>query len=215
MISRIFSLLLLLTICSPAMGFSVRTEHWNEDVVLHDGRTIKVERNVEWTFRIASGDAGSGFALFKNWPDRYWLKFTHPITQKAIEWQGEQFFDPVLLGLVDDVPYLVILGQPDKKTEKIYGCPELPYIFLKYEKGVWGKWVPIPVDQAPDSLRDANLSPNFNHRIKSGAKLSRNDVLWNIQEVEGSSGGFFQSKIPRGYEEWFYGGDVPPNLSSA
>ena len=155
---RILVVMFLGGACSPAMAFSVRTESWTEDVVLHDGRQIKVEREVDWTFRIASGDAGSGFQLFKNWPDRFWLKFKHPDTHETIKWQGEQHYNPVLLDIVDGIPYLVVYGSGSKETEAVYGCPELPYTYLKYESGFFGKWSPVPVEKAPNVLQDANLS---------------------------------------------------------
>jgi hypothetical protein len=203
MISRIVSLLLLLTVCSSAMGFSVRTESWSEDVVLHDGKTIKVEREVEWTFRVSSGDAGSGFALFKNWPDRFWLKFTHPDTQKTIKWQGEQHFRPVLLDIVNGVPYLVVYGHSTKETESIYGCPELPYIYLQYDLKNRGKWNAIPQDKAPEILKNANLAPEYpDSREKK--HLSADDVQRMMPRVENSSAHNFQKIIPRTYNEWRY-----------
>ena len=124
-----------------ASAYATRTESWDEEALLHDGRLIKVSREVDYTLQILSGDSGSpGF--MKSWPDKFWLKFKNPDTQETVKWQGEQYFNPVLLDIIDGVPYLVVSGRPDKKTEKIYGCPELPFIYLKYEKGFFGKWVP-------------------------------------------------------------------------
>jgi len=90
-------------------------------------------------------------------------------------------YTPVLLDIVNGVPYLIVNGFTSKETEAIYGCPELPYFYLRYESGFFGKWVPIPVEKAPDVLRISNLS-----------QPSRND------------GWFFQRVIPRSYEEWNY-----------
>lgn len=222
MISRIVALLLLCTTCSIAWGFSSRTEHWSEDVALHDGRLIRVEREVDWTTRIVLTDSFFGLPTLphvsRSWPDKFWLKFKHPDTHEMIKWQGEQYFNPVLLDIVDGVPYLVVYGRPDTSTEKIYGCPELPYIFLKYEKEVGGKWTPIPVEQAPSVLRDANLSPDYPdfpeymdqhdetmHQMKEGRSsrdLTRDQVLMNIKAEERSSGGQIQAKIPRDYDDW-------------
>lgn len=217
-IGRSVVLVVLLTLSSTASGFSVRTESWSEDALLHDGRIIKVSREVGYTFQLFYGGGGSP-GMFGSWPDRFWLKFKHPDTHETIKWQGEQYFDPVLLEIVDEVPYLVIHGRPDKSTEKIYGCPELPYIFLKYEKGFMGKWTPITAEQAPDVLQDANLSPDYPdfprqmdqhdeamyeiYNGRSSRDLSRDQVLMNIRKVEGSSEGNFQAKIPRSYDDWY------------
>lgn len=217
-IFRCAVLLVLITLSATASGISVRTESWKEDALLHDGRIVKVNREVGYTFQLFYGDGGSP-GMFGWWPDKFGLKFEHPDTHKTVKWQGEQYFDPVLLDIVDGVPYLVVHGRPDKSMEKIYGCPELPYIFLKYEKGFIGKWTPIPVEQAPSALQDANLSPDypdFPQHMDQGditryemiydrpyRDLSRDQVLINIRDVEGSSGGGFQAKIPRGYDSWY------------
>lgn len=150
-------LLLLLTLSANLFA---QTENWSEDALLHDGRIIKVNREVSYTTSFSRD------SFLKSWPDKFSFEFEHPDTKKNIKWWGEQYFEPVLLDIVDGVPYLVVYGQPDKKTEKIYGCPELPYIFLKYEKGFFGKWVVVPVEQFPVILQDANLSPGFSHYTK-------------------------------------------------
>ncbi len=198
---RIVLLVLTCVASLSAMGFSTRTERWSEDALLTDGRLITVEREVDYTFRVASGDAGSGYQLFKTWPDKYWLKFSHPDTKETIKWQGEQFFEPVLLDVVNGVPYLVVVGRPTKDTERIYGCPELPYIYLQYDNsGIWGKWRPIPLDQAPNALRKANLSPNYSDVWKK--HLSADEVQHVIDRAEGSSDQYVQREIPRSYGEW-------------
>jgi len=200
---RLFLLLsvfvLSLAVSHPTLAISVRTEGWKEDALLHDGRIIKVNREVDYTFQLFYGDGGSP-GMFGWWPDKFWLGFKHPDTQKTIKWQGEQYFSPVLLDIVDGVPYLVVHGRPDKNTEKIYGCPELPYIFLKYEEGFVGKWIPIPIEKAPSDLQDANLSPSYDSPY---GDLSRDQVIMNIRKVEISSGGNYQAKIPRSYDDWY------------
>lgn len=182
---RIVVLFLLCSVCSAAMGFTSRTESQIEEVTLHDGRHIKVERTVQWTTQFKILDPFFGLPIMprfeKSGPDTFSLKFKHPDTQETITWQGEQYYTPVLLDIVNGVPYLVVNGTISKETEAIYGCPELPYFYLKYESGFLGKWLPVPVEKAPDVLRISNLS-----------QASRND------------GGFFQKVIPRTYEEWNY-----------
>lgn len=198
--SSTFFLIFLLS--TTASAFCTRTSSWTEDVLLHDGRVININREVCFTFQLVYGDGGSP-GMFGSWPDKHWLKFDNPYTQETIKWQGEQHFYPALLDFVDGVPYLVVYGRPDKETEKIYGCPELPYIYLKYEKkGLWGKWTPIPVEQAPVILRDANLSQR-DVSLDAYQRASLRDVQWTILYNEGSSGGEFQAKIPRNYDDWY------------
>lgn len=201
-ISRVTILCLLLILSSKASAFCTQTDSWTEDALLLDGRVIKVNREVCSTFQFIAGDGGSP-RLFASWPDKHWIKFEHPDTHEIIKWQGEQYFNPVLLGLIEGIPYLVVSGRPDKKTEEKYGCPELPYFFLKYDQKGWlGNWVPIPATQAPAALRDANLSLR-EVSLDSDRHASLSAVYSNLKYAEGASGGRFQAKIPRNYDEWY------------
>jgi hypothetical protein len=204
MILGIAALLLLCTTSTTAWSFTSRTEHWSEDVALHDGRLVTVEREVDWTTEIILTDPFFGLPtlphLSKGGPDKFWLKFKHPDTRETIKWQGERHYTPVLLDIVDGVPYLAVFGGPNKSTEKIYGCPELPYVFLKYGKGVWGEWTPIPAEAAPQVLRNANLSPIYPGSAYT--HLSTADVQRMMHGLEGPTDHAFQRSIPRNYDEW-------------
>ncbi len=174
-------------------------------LTLHDGRKIEIEitRSQTTEFHLLDPFFGLPVAprIEQTSPDKYSLKFVHPDSKQEITWGGKRGFAPVLLDIIDGTPYLVVLGRPTKETEEIYGCPELPYVYLKHESGVFGKWIPISQENAPDILRTANL---------------RSDT--------GNTGeGYFQKKLPRSYSEWNYsykkqyrnerkGGDCRPNL---
>lgn len=184
-----------------ASALATQTNSWDEEVLLHDGRLIIINREVGHTLQVFSGDGGSpGF--MKSWPDKFWLKFKNPDTHETIKWQGEQYFNPVLLDIIDSVPYLVVRGRPDKETEKIYGCPELPFIYLKYETGLFGKWVPIPVENAPKILQNMNLSPRYPTHFANDSihnYETRKSVLENI----GFNGQRWTSgEIPTSYDDW-------------
>lgn len=161
---------------TTALAFCTKTYEADINVTLIDSRIINVTRKVCWTFQFLGGDSGSP-VFMKSWPDKFWIKFKHPDTREKIEWEGDQYFGPLLLDFVKGVPYLVVGGRPDKDTSAKYGCPELPFIFLKYEKkGYGGKWIPIPVEQAPAELKYVNLPGN--------------------ERAQGI--------IPRSYDEWNY-----------
>lgn len=180
MILRILALITLLTTCSVATS----AESTIENVALHDGRHIKVERSVyrPTEFKILDPFFGLPIAPRTEMGGPiYSLKFTHPDTQERISWKSEQYYTPLLLNIVNGIPYLVVNGFTSKETEAIYGCPELPYFYLKYDSGFFGRWVPVPMEKAPDVLRISNLSQE-----------RRNDA------------GFSQKIIPRTYEEWNY-----------
>ena len=175
---------------------------WSEDVSLQDGRRIKVEREVTYTYDHSIGDAGSGFAVFKNKLSNHRLKFEHPDTGIVIAWQGDPSFTPVLLDLVEGVPYLVLSARPTKETERVYGCTELPFIYLQYDTKTQGQWLPVSEDQAPRVLKRANLS--FAEETKLKDHLSVDEVQETIAREEKSSNRFVQRELPRNYAEWRY-----------
>ena len=194
------------TACSAAWSFTSWTDEWSEDVALHDGRFVKVEREEYWTTKLHFTDSFFGLPTVPYFrsqgADRYWLKFEHPDTRETIRWKGERHYEPVLLDIVDGVPYLVAFGGPNKSTEKIYGCPELPYVFLKYEKGIWGQWTPIPVEAAPQVLRNSNLSLPPSGNRQPHAHWSSAFVQETLLYHERQSHSHFQRSIPRNYDEW-------------
>lgn len=172
---------------------------WVEETLLHDGRMIKVEREVfetgrELCFLCLAERRYSSF-------NRHYLRFLSPDTGSSIEWSGEDGFVPVLLDFADGTPFLVVQGRPTQESAKRYGCPELPFVYLKYQSGYWR---PISVDNAPSSLRFANLVSDV-HEI-SGGNLTHQQVLENIANYKKRTGGYFQSQIPRTYSEWDYSG---------
>ena len=211
-------LALVCVTCFFLLGFSTRTERWSEDVVLQDGTLIKVEREVGYTFQFVSGDEAS-MKLFASWPDRFWLKFKNPVTKETIKWQGEQYFSPVLLDVLDGIPYLVVMGRPKKDNESTYGCPELPFIYLKYESGFFDKWLPVPVEMAPEALKNPNLSPQYpdfgklnesyesmltKQRGRPRRDMSTQDVGEMIEKFTRTPEQQLNKEIPRTYETWRY-----------
>jgi len=181
---------------------AVPPKRWSEDVVLQDGRRIKVEREISFTFKHSMGDAGSGFSVFKNKLSNHRLQFKHPDTGKFIDWQGDPSFTPVLLDLIDGVSYLVLSARPTKETELVYGCTELPFIYLQYDTKSQGKWRTTPEDRAPRALKRVNLSFVEENKLKD--HLSVEEVLETIAQKEKSSDRFIQREIPKDYSEWRY-----------
>lgn len=181
---------------------AVRPDRWSEDVAFHDGRQIKVEREVSYTFEHSVGDAGSGFAVFKNQISTFRLQFKHPETGEVIVWQGVPHVSPLLLDVVDGIPYLVLSAKPTKDTARVYGCTELPFVYLTYDSKLPKTWRPINVDQAPNALKRANLS--LEDPSRSRGHLSAKEVQETNQREGNSSERYFQPDIPRAYSEWRY-----------
>ena len=180
----------------------VPPKRWSEDVALQDGRRIKAEREISYTFEHSMGDAGSGFSLSKNRLSRFRLEFKHPETGRVIVWQGKPSVSPVLLDVIDGIPYLVLSARPTKETERVYGCTELPFIYLQYDPQFPENWRPVPEDRVPGVLKRVNLS--FAEETKLKDYLSVDDVQETIAQKEKSSNRFIQREIPRDYSEWRY-----------
>jgi len=171
--------------------------------MIHDRRLIQVERQASnslnfelyWFLPPVFRFQPSNF-------DEHRIAFRHPDTNEQVVWSGERYFTPVRIDIVDGTPYLVIYGRPDKKTEKIYGCPELPYIYLKYQKKfLVGEWLPISVEEAPKQLLKGNLSV-YDFRSMDGKTIKWQAVERDVKFFEGQSYGQMQAIIPRSYDEW-------------
>lgn len=184
-------------------AFAHERVSWNDESMIHDGRLLNVERQASNSLN---------FELYWFLPpifrfqpsnfDKHRIEFRHPDTNEQLIWSGERHFTPVRIDIIDGTPYLVIYGRPDKKTEKIYGCPELPYIYLKYQKNfLLGKWITISVEEAPKQLLKGNLSV-YDFRSKNGRAFDWKEVESDVKFFEGQSYGQMQATIPRSYDEW-------------
>ena len=182
---------LIFAVSTPA--FANDTVNWTEDAVLHDGRTLAL--------RVQGHNASPSFynAYQNSTLNQFTLTFAHPDTQETIVWQGAPYFSPVLIDVLGGVPYLVLYGRPTHDTAGQYGCPELPYIYLRYAASAWQA---VPVDQAPAELVQANLSIHGMPTNAAGRHFSRDDIAQNIQASERQSSGLLQAKIPRTVAEW-------------
>ena len=194
----------LITLLLLFFNSTLAISQFNE-VTLQDGRKIETEINSYQTTEFHLLDPFFGLPIAprieKTSADKYSLKFVHPDSKQKITWEGRRGFTPILLDIIDGTPYLVILGRPTKETEEIYGCPELPYVYLKYDFGFFGKWIPVSSEKTPGILRTANLR----------------------SQPANTGEGYFQKKIPKSYNEWNYsyknsyrnersGGDCRPKL---
>jgi len=166
---------------------------WTADALLQDGRTIPL--------RFQGNSTAQPYYLSRNKSklSQFKVEFKHPDTQKAIVWQGARYFNPVLIDFFGGTPYLVAYGRPTHDTTKLYGCPELPYVFLRHgEDG----WQPIPVEQAPTELTRSNVSVYDMSSEAAGRHFSAKDIAQKIQLNVRQSSGQVQEKIPRTIADW-------------
>ncbi len=166
-----------------------RTEEWDDEALLHDGRTVEVHRKV---------------AFYPKWPDEYSLKVKHPDTGESIEWRGERHVNPIMLDFVDGIPYLVVKSARVFSNVKLYGCPELPFVFLKYEKNT-SQWIPLARNLAPKVLRTANLSARYDGTyMRDGKRQNKDFIARDYRGNKGATNGSFTADIPENYDAWDY-----------
>ncbi len=184
----------LLEGCSETVG-------WTEEVALHDGRVINVERQVI----LKTTGKGEIVDAFNKWPTQYSVRAKHPDTGDVIKWAGEDHINPIMLDFIDGIPYMVVLPWSIYADMKPYACPNPPYAFIRYE-GHSAGWKSVNRELAPRILRRTNLSATFDGFYIKGRKPRRSSdqVKSANQLLEHSTNGFFQSTIPENIEAWRY-----------
>lgn len=141
LIALVIIVMLGAQMCTPA------TYRWKEEIQLHDGRLIVVERS-----RVMSGPREP----FRSATVGKWtLAFEHPDKPgKKITLEVHGGAAPMLLGLADGVPYVAINPRRGD-AQYFYNCPDPPYIFFRYD----GEWKRIELKEFPKELSLRNL-PN-------------------------------------------------------
>lgn len=146
-------LLLLATGLTGCAFLSIgNSASWKEEVLLHDGRVVIVERSVERGGRHEIGQKG---------PYREQsLAFTMPDTNKTITWEdhfsqelGMANFLPMLLDVHDAVAYLVVNPMGCLSYNK-WGRPNPPYVIFKY---VGDQWQRVSLQELPGEIKTPNM----------------------------------------------------------
>jgi hypothetical protein len=201
---KILGIVVVLFVSLLVAGYVFRTRgeavHWTEEAALQDGRTLNVQRAVRLTY----GGGGDLSQLAHKWPHYYSLNFSHPGTGKSIEWKGEFGYNPVLIDFVSGVPYLVIMHSNVFANLKQYGCPEIPYVFFRFDINK-EHWEQVSSSVFPAALSHANLKVDFygGVNIEEGSRLTKEMVADNNFDEERVSG-YFTSTIPKDFNSWTY-----------
>lgn len=171
-----------------------RSARWVDEALLHDGRTVEVTRE------IALPLDGS----CKRTPDGYSLEANNPDTGKLVKWSGEKYVLPVLLDFVDRTAYLAVNSNKVFSNPTVYGCPETPYAFLKYDDSS-SRWIPVPKSEIPRISFNANLSFRYDsYRVRDGLRQPKEAISRYYEEEEKSSRGYVSQRIPTSIQSWGY-----------
>ena len=153
-IAKLGLLLMLGVSMSAGAALFGHTKGWKEEVQLHDGRVLLIERS----FNLGGYptlDARERRLLDET------ITFTLPESDQKVVWKTD--FDntvpepnslgPLLLDIVSGVPYLATSPAGCIAYNK-WGRPNPPYILFKYVNDAWRQ---IPLKEFPAVLVQANL----------------------------------------------------------
>lgn len=152
----------LLLMMGVSMSACSATKSWKEEVQLHDGRVIVVER----FFNL--GDYPTLDSRERALRDET-ITFTLPESNKKISWKTEfrnDLPEPnslglLLLDMVGGVPYIVTSPAGCIAYNK-WGRPNPPYVSFKYVNDEWKR---IPLEEFPLELVHANLMSTPDSRM--------------------------------------------------
>lgn len=135
-------------------GWFGHSKGWKEEVQLHDGRVLLIERSFNLG-GFPTLDARERRLLDES------FTFTLPESSQKVVWKTD--FDntvpepnslgPLLLDIVGGIPYLATSPAGCIAYNK-WGRPNPPYILFKYVNAVWQQ---IPLKEFPAELVQANL----------------------------------------------------------
>jgi hypothetical protein len=143
---------------------------WKEEVLLHDGRKIIVERTLERGGRHEIGQRSGA--------TKETLAFTMPGTNQTITWNdtysediGSSNFNLLMLEIANGSAYLVASPMGCLSYNK-WGRPNPPYVVFNYQGTAWSR---IPLAELPAELTAPNLvisSPDNAAEKASGGVIS-------------------------------------------
>lgn len=132
--------------------FGLGGTSWKEEVQLHDGTKIVVER---WVKRGGRHEIGQKPAY-----QEQKIQFQNPVTNKRVTWEdrknddiGAASFLPMLIDIVGGKPYLVANTMGCLSYNK-WGRPNPPYVVFRYDEEIWGR---IPLTELPKEILIPNL----------------------------------------------------------
>lgn len=136
--------------CAGFLGFG--GDSWKEEVLLHDGGKIIVERTAKRGGRHEVGQEPPF--------ESQQLKFVMPITGEQVTWVdnysediGTASFLPMLLDIRQGVAYIVANNMGCPSYNK-WGRPNPPYVVFKNEGKEWKR---IPLQELPAEINRPNL----------------------------------------------------------
>lgn len=188
---RTISLVLTLgvSVSADAGLFGLGGTSWKEEVLLHDGSKLIMER---------SQTRGGRHEIGQEVPiNSHKISFTLPGASEAITWETtiglktDSNLKPLALDVVKRVPYLVTITLGCHSYNK-WGRPNPPYVLFKYD----GKaWLRIPLEEFPAEIKEANVVNGIQaheHQLAAHSGVVTADEIKKINGKLGPSAIFQQ-----------------------
>lgn len=163
---KTISLALILGVSLTACGAGKSS--WKEEVLLHDGSKLIVERSQTY---------GGNHELGQTPIKEQIISFTLPNSNKRITWKseytedvGRSNFNLYALHVLNGTPYIIASPNLCLSYNK-WGRPNPPYVYFKY---VGNSWQRIKLDELPKEFTTFNVVINtyyYKDNDEDGAKL--------------------------------------------
>lgn len=183
-------LVALLATFALSACFGRATYHWQEEVLLHDGRVIVIERSVrtgEVPVEVGQPPGESDYTLTFKTDDG-----------KTVTWESGKSFWPMILDFFNGTPYIVAGGATGPDYVK-HGCPRPPYFLFRYNAGNWTR---IDYEQLPKEIRKANLLSSATQGRQRRPGVERGKTT--VEDVKQS-----QRWLPKQYKEIIEAAPMP------
>ena len=133
--------------------FGFGGDSWKEEVLLHDGSKIIVNRAQSYGGRHEIGQPPP--------IKEHTITFTLPGSHNIITWTseygediGRTNFDLLAVHALNGTPYIVASPNSCQSYNK-WGRPNPPYVFFKYDGKAWQR---IPLEEFPDEFQTINVA---------------------------------------------------------
>ena len=168
-------LFLMMGVSMSACATSTFT--WREEVLLHDGKKIVVERTDIYDSSMRH-EIGQGPPLAE-----HKTTFTIPGTNQTVIWKSDNrspsapdYLHLLVLDFVDGVPYVATTTGRCATYNK-WGRPNPPYVFFKYV----GEWKRIALEEFSEKLK---INVIVTGRKKDNPKISEVDQKFGFVPAE-------------------------------
>ncbi len=135
--------------------FGLGGSSWKEEVQLHDGQKIIVERSQTYGGRTEPGQSSP--------IKEHTIRFTLPGSGQTITWTseygedlGRTNFNLLALHVLNGTPHIVTEPNLCLSYNK-WGRPNPPYVFFKYDGNAWQR---ISLEQFPAEFKTINVAHN-------------------------------------------------------